>query len=658
MKPIVNETLYRFSYLSRLQASPNEQRFGVVVAKANKKTNDYDHALYVGETTPVEVVKLGTQADYLFITDEEVLLTTDSNKKRREKNQTERRTRISRFNVVTKQQEYLATLDIPVSFELRLSTTKVIVSSVLKAADHILVEGSAKERSAYLKHVKASSFSEDIEELPFLFNGAGFVYGKRKQLFILNLNTYELTRITPKEFSYSQVEVRDDGQLILSGQYEAPVRVSTSGLYEYNIKKQSFTELLVADKVKIDRFFLQASSILVFASDMKTFGLNQNPDLYQLRQGKLVKIADYGYSVYSTVGADVRYGGSPQAVQGTPAYSVTTHDDHTDIIEITATGIKRVYEASGSIDGLIAYQGGFLAIGLPRALGQGQDLQEVYQITASFHVTPLSSFNKRSLAGYYVALPMEVVKQKPNHTVKGWVLLPQDYDEKTVYPTILDIHGGPKTVYGPVYYHEMQVWANAGYIVCFANPRGSDGKGDAFADIRGRYGDIDYQDLMDFTDEVVKRYRVDEQRLFVTGGSYGGFMTNWMIGHTNRFKAAVTQRSISNWISFSGTSDIGHTFGLDQTGGHPVLDMEKLWHQSPLKYAMNVKTPLLLIHSDKDHRCPMEQAEQFHSVLKTNGVDTRFIWFKEENHELSRSGKPHARIKRLNEIQSWFARFV
>ncbi len=197
-----------------------------------------------------------------------------------------------------------------------------------------------------------------------------------------------------------------------------------------------------------------------------------------------------------------------------------------------------------------------------------------------------------------------------------------------------------------------------GILSCLPTLRGSDGYGDAFADIRGLYGDIDYLDLMAFTDQVVNDYAVDKKRLFVTGGSYGGFMTNWMVGHTNRFKAGVTQRSISNWVSFCGTSDIGHTFGVDQAGGHPVRDMEQLWHQSPLKYAMNVKTPLLFIHSDKDHRCPMEQAEQFHSVLKTNGVETRFIWFKDETHELSRSGKPHARIKRLSEIQNWFARYV
>jgi dipeptidyl aminopeptidase/acylaminoacyl peptidase len=189
----------------------------------------------------------------------------------------------------------------------------------------------------------------------------------------------------------------------------------------------------------------------------------------------------------------------------------------------------------------------------------------------------------------------------------------------------------------------------------FANPRGSDGKGNEFADIRGKYGTIDYEDLMDFLDACLEKApAINQDKLYVTGGSYGGFMTNWIVGHTNRFKAAATQRSISNWLSFYGTSDIGYYFASDQADGHPIHDLDKLYEQSPIKYAMHIKTPLLFIHSDKDHRCPIEQAQQLYAILKTNHVDTKLVWVKDENHELSRSGKPQARIKRLKEITEWF----
>ena len=266
----------------------------------------------------------------------------------------------------------------------------------------------------------------------------------------------------------------------------------------------------------------------------------------------------------------------------------------------------------------------------------------------------LSDFNK--MEDTYVADPVEV---SFGEDLTGWVLLPKDYDETKKYPAILDIHGGPKTVYGEVFYHEMQYFASEGYFVFFCNPRGSDGKGNEFSDIRGKYGTIDYDDLMKFTDEVLNKYEsIDKDRVGVTGGSYGGFMTNWIIGHTDRFKAAASQRSISNWISKFGTTDIGYYFVDDQQSGTPWNNADKLWWHSPLKYADKVKTPTLFIHSDEDYRCWMAEAFQMFSALKYHGVDSRICLFKGENHELSRSGKPTHRMRRLKEIISWFNHYL
>ena len=236
---------------------------------------------------------------------------------------------------------------------------------------------------------------------------------------------------------------------------------------------------------------------------------------------------------------------------------------------------------------------------------------------------------------------------------------PVDFDENKKYPGILNIHGGPKTVYGAVYFHEMQYWTNEGYAVFFCNPRGSDGRGNAFSDIRGKFGDIDYKDIMKFTDLVLAKYPfIDENKLGVTGGSYGGFMTNWIIGQTDRFKAAASQRSISNWISKFNTTDIGYYFVEDQQAATPWNDMQKLWDQSPLKFADKVKTPTLFIHSEEDYRCWMAEGLQMYTALKYHGVESRFCLFRGENHELSRSGKPKHRIRRLKEITEWFDRYL
>ena len=196
----------------------------------------------------------------------------------------------------------------------------------------------------------------------------------------------------------------------------------------------------------------------------------------------------------------------------------------------------------------------------------------------------------------------------------------------------------------------MQYWSSEGYFVLFCNPRGGDGKGNEFADVRGKYGTIDYDDIMRFTDKMLEQYpAIDPAKVGVTGGSYGGFMTNGIIGHTHRFAAAATQRSIANWLAFNYVSDIGYFFGPDQQAADNWNNPEKLWFHSPLKYLDNAKTPTLVIHSDQDHRCPDVEGYQIFSALKVHGVDARMVLFHGENHELSRSGKPDNREKRLGD---------
>ena len=236
---------------------------------------------------------------------------------------------------------------------------------------------------------------------------------------------------------------------------------------------------------------------------------------------------------------------------------------------------------------------------------------------------------------------------------------PVDYDPNKKYPGVLHVHGGPKTVFGKVFHHEMQFLANNGYFVFFTNPRGSDGRGKEFADIRGKYGEIDFDDLMKFTDAVIKNYpALDEEKLAIMGGSYGGFMTNWAIGHTNRFKAACSQRSISNMTSEFLLTDIGYYFIDDQISATPWNNYEKLWHHSPLKYANKAQTPTLFIHSNEDYRCWIPEGIQMFSALKYHNVPARLVMFKGENHELSRSGKPMHRIRRLKEILDWFDNYL
>ncbi|MGG4045910.1 S9 family peptidase [Paenibacillus favisporus] len=244
--------------------------------------------------------------------------------------------------------------------------------------------------------------------------------------------------------------------------------------------------------------------------------------------------------------------------------------------------------------------------------------------------------------------------------IQGWIMKPVGFKEGSKVPAILEIHGGPQAMYGCTFMHEFQLLAAAGFAVFYTNPRGGHGYGQVHVNtVRGDYGGRDYQDLMDAVDYVLSAYDyIDDARLGVTGGSYGGFMTNWIVGHTDRFQAAVTQRSICNWVSFYGVSDIGYYFTEDQIWGNPWDDLEKLWKHSPIAYVKQVNTPLLILHGEQDLRCPIEQGEQLFVALKRLGKEAQFIRFPGADHNLSRSGNPHLRTRRLTHIVRWFEEHI
>jgi dipeptidyl aminopeptidase/acylaminoacyl peptidase len=243
--------------------------------------------------------------------------------------------------------------------------------------------------------------------------------------------------------------------------------------------------------------------------------------------------------------------------------------------------------------------------------------------------------------------------------IDGFLVKPLGFDPGKKYPMILSIHGGPAGQYGVDWYHEFQVYAARGYAVFFCNPRGSTGYGQKFErGIVNNWGGMDYQDIMAGVDAVLKQNLwIDRDRLGVTGGSYGGYMTNWIVGHTDRFKAAVTLRSMSNFISDDGTRDgaYGHE---DDFRGFLFDNFEQYWNASPLKYAANVKTPTLILHSDNDYRVPIEQGEQWFRALKHYGVTTEFVIFPRENHNLTRTGEPKHLVESLNWQLYWFDRFL
>ena len=227
------------------------------------------------------------------------------------------------------------------------------------------------------------------------------------------------------------------------------------------------------------------------------------------------------------------------------------------------------------------------------------------------------------------------------------------------YPMVLTIHGGPANMYGINWNHEFQVYASRGWAVLFTNPRGSSGYGIDFQRaVKLEWVGKAYEDIMLGVDAALARYpELDRERLGVTGGSYGGLMTNWIVSHTDRFKAAVTLRSISNFISVEGTRDAAYQHKRD-FGGDLYQNFDLYWKYSPVRYAASVKTPTLVLHSDDDQRVPLEQGEQWFRALQHFHVPSEFVIFPRENHELTRNGEPKHLVESIEWQVYWFERYL
>jgi dipeptidyl aminopeptidase/acylaminoacyl peptidase len=273
---------------------------------------------------------------------------------------------------------------------------------------------------------------------------------------------------------------------------------------------------------------------------------------------------------------------------------------------------------------------------------------------------PLTDLNRTWKAEVVRSQPERFRYERDGRQLDGWVMRPFGWKPGVRYPALLNIHGGPHTQYGHSFFDEFQVYAGAGYAVIYTNPRGSQGYGEEFTRaVIGDWGGGDFSDVMAGLDEALRRYDfIDSERLGVMGGSYGGFLTSWTVGHTDRFKAACSERAVNNTYTLFGTSDIGHSFSEAQSGFLPWDNMQWYIDHSPLTYAKDISTPLLIMHSESDLRCPIEQAEQLFVALKKQRKPVVFVRFPDEDHELSRSGRPRHRLERLRIILDWFTRYL
>ena len=644
MNPILKEDLLDYRFLSGVACSPFEDKAVFIVAKQDTKTNGYKKNLWMADLATGKLSQLthhGKARSFIFEKENSLLIAVEAKDKK------SGHTGYAHFDLTARKTEYAFTLPFAVNQLWLLEEGKYLVHANIDTNQEGMTEEEIRAEADYIP----------IRELPFWDNGIGYVSGWRDILYLYDSTADQLTKLTDSKFNVAAVALSADHKTVwYTGQSFDEKKGRMNGLFRLDLNTLQIEEIIPQETLRIGKLQMVGDTLFVSASYMDKWGTADKDDWYILENGNLRKVLDNDYTLGCNVSSDCRYGGGRNAAEymGQLLY-LTTEVKYCLPNTLSLDGEHRhLFSFEGAIECLAVKGEQILFVAMKK-----QGLQELFLYNGKT-VRQLSHFGRNVLKGKYIGKPEYCgFRNSEGVQIDGWVIKPIDFDPEKTYPALLSMHGGPCVAWGELFVHEMQMLAGQGYFVFYCNPRGSDGRGARFAHLRGKYGTVDYEDFMEFTDHVLDAVpQIDKNKLGVLGGSYGGYMTNWIIGHTSRFSAAVSQRSFCNPISDFGNSCLGYTFDVDQFAGTPWDNLDRLWDHAPLKYAPNCTTPTLFIHALEDYNCPLSQGFEMFSALKYHGITSEMVLFKGENHELSRSGKPLHRMRRLAEITRWFEKYT
>jgi len=494
-----------------------------------------------------------------------------------------------------------------------------------------------------------------FDEYPYYFNGKGVVNGERSNVYWLNLETGEYGSYFAEGFHIEKaVYSRKDGKIVASGFEPSRVRMYKEALFVAEDDGSAWRVLVEKDRFRIE-FLSIVDGRVVMTVNLVNAGNYKHTATHlvwvDIETGTVQDLISDPVIWGNLIVNDVQMGsGREIKSDGDWLYYIQGEMEDSYLMRMRVDGHReRLSGGAGSVKTFDVCGKSIYCIAV-----QDTGFPELYALEGGT-LRQLTDLNSWFVHEYEVA-PLEPLYFVCDQGIEihGYVIKPVDYQPGRKYPMILDIHGGPGRTYGTGFMHEMQYWAAHGYFVAFCNPRGSAGRGAEFFNIFSEVGTKDYDDLMHFTDLVLKKYpAIDAGSLGVTGSSYGGYMTNWIVGHTNRFAAAASQCSISNFLTMEGCSDCAGYLCEEWTGLNPWTESEAIWRTMPLAFAKKAETPTLFLQADEDFRCPPTEALQMFTAMIQNGVEAKMLLFKGENHSLPRTGMPVNRICRLSEITAW-----
>lgn len=521
---------------------------------------------------------------------------------------------------------------------------------------------------AFTSKIKPKKTSDSdvkvITSAYYKFDGMGFIDDKRSHIFVVDASGGEAEQLTTGDYNHAQIAFAPNGYELafVANREENWDTRRENDIWTIDIHSKQMRKLTDGQGHWHSPLYSPDGKWLAFMGTADAYSQDVNDGLYIMptRGGDMRRLGKKLDRALGDTGMSGPAGAGGRTIQwtadGTAIDVIVSDCGDTLVARFPKSGKQpTVLTPAGRHVKSFGHKGDDLVV----AAATPYRPVEISLFTSKGEKR-LTYHNDAWVNEVYIPQPEEFWFESDGEAVQGWLIRPRGNmaKSKKLAPAVLNIHGGPHAQFTPAFFHELQMYVSRGSALVFINPRGSTGRSNDFGKaVQARWGFADMPDFMAGVDHALSMGGLDPNRLGVTGGSYGGFSTNWLLGHTDRFKAAVTDRSISNMASMYGTDDIS-LVGFDKELGTPWENPIGFWEASPLAYVQNVTAPCLIIHSEEDYRCPMEQAEQWFMALKALGRTVEFVRFPDESHGLGRNGKPKHRVERLQRTLDWFEKYL
>ena len=642
MAGMVPEDVYELTGVADPRLSPDGRLVAFVVTRIDREESEYRSAIWIGPTDgsePPRQLTSGLKADAA------PRFSPDG-------------TRLAFVSNRDSERKQLYVLPLQGGEPLRLTDLAEDVGDPVWSPD--------SQRLVFVSRVRDPAYDEEDEKkrpprrftrLQFKFDNEGWTGDRRRHLFICPADgSAEPTQLTSGDFEDSHPSWSPDGGRI--------VFVSSRG-EDWDLEPISHLYVIAPDGGEPDQLTSGENiySVPSWSPDGRWIACRWSPGGFDRPRHERIAVVDAETGAHQSLTESLDRHGDSYPPLRAPAW-----DREEVVFGVEDGGNVPLYRAraDGSQPPQLVIGGERWVHGWDAAAGE-----LVYAASTPTSLPELyrgeeqqTSFGAAFAEGRELIAPERFTATSQDGTeVEAWIIRPAGFEEGRRYPVLLNIHGGPFTQYGNKFFDEFQVYAGAGYAVLYSNPRGSSGYSEEWGRaIRGPveggpgWGSVDYEDVMAVIDEALRRFDFcDPERLGVMGGSYGGYMTSWIVGHTDRFGAACSERAVNSLVSQYGSSDIGH-FIRSYVGAYLFEDFEAYARHSPATYAERMTTPLLILHSENDLRCNIEQAEQLYTTLRLLRRDVELVRFPGESHELTRSGSPAHRVQRFELLLDWFGR--